>query len=127
MFGARGIADLPEGLFQITAQQRAIRLQRRRHLQVFASGFSLPAADATKATPQPGIAQRTIQGDGLIEKFDRRVNSVLRAEQEPVQRDRLGVSRRKLQPFIQRLQRIGSATEGKLQFGDPLPAKAVRR
>ena len=126
--GARVIARIRVSLAQITPQHGALRFQRRGHQQVFASVPGIAAADAAKTASQPGVAERGVHGQRLVEPADGLAGAVLRREQKSLQRERLGVARRQRQAFVQRFERGVGAAETEFQFRHAFPGKTeIRR
>ena len=91
------ISSVAERLAQVAAQQSALRLQERRRLQVLPARLDIALANAAQPAAQPGVAQGTVDGNGLIKRRHCLGNSVFRGEQESFQRIRLGIARGQLQ------------------------------
>ena len=138
MFGAREIADFVKRFSQIAAQHRAVRFQRGGSFQIFQCGdqgrggthpYQLKAeADFAQATAQPCIAQRAIQGNGLVEALDSGGRSAFGAQEKTAQGDRLRVSRRQRQAAVQGLLGFGGVAEAEFPFRDARPAEPeIRR
>ena len=128
-FGGQCIVPgVAEGLAQVTAQDRAVRLQRGGHVKILAPGLGVPLANAAQAAPQPGVVEGRIDGDGLVKGVQRLADTVLRGQKKSSQRNGLGVSRRHLERLLERGQRLRCAAETEFQFRNPRPGEAeVRR
>ena len=100
--GQAGVSGVAESLAEITAQRRAIRLQRGGHLQVEPARLGVTPADLAKAASQPCVAQGRIDRDGLVKPGQGLTDPVLRHQQKAFERNRFGIAGRQLQSLLQR-------------------------
>src|SRR6185503_8828677 len=108
---------------EITAQQRAVWLQRRRGLQVGAPAFGISLAYPAKTAAEPCIAQSAVQFERFFEDALRFTDMVLRRKHKSAQRDGLRIAWRKLQCPPQRPVCGADPAERELQFCHACPTK----
>ena len=118
------LAECVPCLAKVAAEEGALRLQECGHLQIFASGVEFAAADAAQSPAQPRVAERAVDGDGLIEGIERGGDAILRRKEEAAQGRGLGVARREFQAAIQRRTCGSTATEAEFQFRHASPGES---
>ena len=90
----RVLLIMRKGFAQIAAQERALRFERRRHEQIVTPLLVLTSANPAQSPSQPGVAERAVGGDGLVERRERVVDPILRGKDKPLERDGLSIARR---------------------------------
>ena len=115
---------MAEGLAEITPRERSPGLQRGRDLQI-----SAPLAPATQANldqppSKPGVAQRAIDANGLVEGLQGLGVPVLGRQQEAAQGQSLRMTRGQDEPLLQRRHRFGRSSKAEFQFRHPHPGRA---
>ena len=117
------VTGLVERLGEVAPQDRAPRLERRGHLQVFTAGDVMALADAAQAPAEPRVAQRAVERNGGVEGANRVGVVVLGGVQEALQRVRLGVARGQFQAGGQRLRGFADPAETEFEFGHARPGE----
>jgi hypothetical protein len=124
---ARHIAGVGICLAQVTAQHGAPRFQRRGHEQIFPARINLAAANATQPAAEPRVAQSGVCFQGTIEPPNRVARLVPRGEYETFQRQRLSITRRECEAFVERFERAAVVPETEFQLRDASPRKTKLR
>src|SRR5205823_3921043 len=122
--GAPQIARFAPGFAQITSEEGALRFKDGGDLDVLTASLDLAAPDSAQAAPQPGIAQRAIDGHGTVEGFDCLADPVLGGQEKAFQGDGFHVARTQLQALRHGCARGGGSSETKFQFRLARPAEA---
>src|SRR6266498_55655 len=117
LFRVSAVSRVAEGLAQVTAEQRALRLGGRRDLEVEPSFLPASLSNAAQAASQPGVAEPAVNGHGLLEEVDGFAEAVHRAEHETLQRERLRVAWGQREASLQAGTRPPGVAPAELQFG----------
>ena len=64
------IAEFVPRLAEVAAEESALRFEDGGDLQVFASGIHFAAPDVAEPAAKPRVAERAVEGDGLVEGIE---------------------------------------------------------
>ncbi len=115
-YGSDVVARITKRFAEITSQCGAVWFESCGHEEIIQPGTAVPLPNPAQSTAKPGVAQRSVDGNCLVELSDSFRDFPPRSHQESFHRPGLRIARAQPQCFVRCGEGFVRMTETELQF-----------